>query len=655
MKNDKVEFIMNKDLIEVLEYERRGTNPVVDEDIQQLLKAPGVAGFLNIPNFEQVVRAQSDFSAQIDRRLAERLKERGFGEIIEIEVEAPKINKNEVSKEANKPKEETINSNDDIGETDNISEKQASKKEFAPKDNDENKLSDNKELEEISQKIEELYKKKENVEENSEEEKQIKEQIEEQKKEQSELIGQYYYLTPERMLENLKNLNGGSIWRNLFKTDRQREAVERAYLTCADPGLLNNPEYLDDRMEKFLPEGENVGGLKGIHMLLLANTYVGYHVEERSNSQAEVGKDSLDSKSIDSDRAEYAMLEYPAFVSEMPESLKSEIREKGMGIIHNAVENILINNNTYTALVVVSDTDKLVDKALDSLELEAGNDYKGNAIKAYIKTIDEDYRKEFSKDKKSLFREGFDYTITFSEDDLRNESTIAETSKILKEIEGSTPGNASSESFPKRIEVSMVIENQKDVDELKKKVDSFKDFSSGTEVVVNYAIHSIINKELESQVNNISTPSGNVKLERDKGTEQDMAIDEAVTGAIGDMASMAIRMTAVSQLRQLENNSLGEILNSETQNVDNSLNPDFYMMTNEYENNDSAVQGMAQMVNDKSNPNHLTFDEAVYRLSMEADIPIEMAEDLLIDAGAQALEEDDFNPLFNAPNQDQQS
>lgn len=648
---DKVNVVFLNDgkILDLIE-NRRNVNPIkdfnynedtkyneeVEEAISKLLNDPAINNMVDSNAFKQVVSQGVEVS--IDKDVAIALKNAGLVEIREMKL----VNNQKNNYMTNS------NANEELGQTQTLEEKsaekkeiKADKKEFAPSSAEDIPL----EVRQMNEEIEKLEKALDENKENEKVKELIEKQIEEKAAERNEIYGKMYYLTPERMLENLQKMNGGRLWKTLFNSPEKRYAVERAYLTCSDPNQLTNPDFLTNRIEQFLPEGENVQGLKGIQKLLLANTYVGYHVEERAPEA------NIDEPKVDESVVNPAMIEFPAFVSDMPEDLKAEIRENGYKLMNQAMQDVILNNSAYTAICVISDTDSIASKALGELEKQAGNDTKGLAIKAYIKTLDT----QFEKDAKKDLGEKFDLAVTFSGEELSNDSVRADTIQLLKIIDKNGQENIVDNAV-KTVDIDIIIKDTQDIEKLKKMTSSFGEVN--TEVNVNYAIDTqdtAIMNELRNDVKELDSGSqSNVKFYEDISAEEAMQLDHQVSDTIEMGANALMTMTAYNELSKLRENSMEEMLDSLIDTNENEK--EFYEMYAGYENNDSAVADIARQVNDKNND--ITFEEAVYRLSLEADIPIEMAEDLLIDAGARALEEDDFDPMndfFNRTNNDEQN
>lgn len=638
------EFDFKKIIDEIRNNKMGNVNPVKDFDakldstkhddhlrlVEQLMNTPGVGELLKSDKFSQMLNLGSVI--QIDLKLAEELEANRLGTIQEItQDKSPEVipsvsrdDTDELDTIDDKTKENPSSSN-------KIEERRTSqkrepirqidfKKTFAPLKKGE---VDNPETERINEEIQEIEIQI-NAVETEEEKKPLIEKEKKLAKERDEKIGKFYYLTPERMLENLKNMNGGRIWKTLFNDERKRYAVERAYLTCSDPNALTNPKFLEERIGQFLPEGENVDGLKGIHKLLLASTYVGYHVEEVTNPEISPQEQEANmDKNVSADRVFPAMIDFPSFVSDMPENLKSEIRQSGYGIIKKSIEDLLLSNDIYTAMCIISDFNGIITNSLGELEANAGTDNKGNATKAYIKILEDDFRSETKKDLDSMMP---DYELNFSSEDMENDSIRAQTIMLLRMIEDGGK-DVDKGQLSQSVDIDIIVRDSSDVDKIKEIAQSFDDIK--TQVNINYAIDADNASELRSQIESVNGSVGsNVDFFEDVATEQSLAIDQAVSDAIHTGIRIGLDVAVHNELGSLAANEMGKFLSDEIDSVF-----------------EKEVKYYAEMVNN----NAISQEEAIFELSKLADVSPKRIGEILEQECERSLEEDDFNPDIYHP------
>ena len=298
-------------------------------------------------NFELVVSSGLTMEVDEEQKLQfEKLRPFGIqieDEGIKKDKEAERGSKLEQSKPGaplSKPGEE----NDVLDEKSDTPDEKTMEKLFSPTKQD--KEEDSKILATIPEKEKEYYLKK-------------------------------YYLSGEKMYESIKKTA-------VFNTlpSNMQNKIKDAYLSCSQPSDLEDPDYLNKRLGSAFGLKDKMQGFEALHMAALGNTYVGYHMEEVGSVSA---GDPGESKDI-------AMLQFPAFAEEMPESIKEEVRRRGKEYIENRIRDVLNGNDSITALAILSPFDDFLDSSLDNLESQLGSGKDATSMKLYLKEMQKDVK-----------------------------------------------------------------------------------------------------------------------------------------------------------------------------------------------------------------------------------------------------------------------
>ncbi len=555
MENN-VEFTFNaiKDVKEIMEYLESGEQNaasvanVPKEDIEmirQLKEAYRDAyKLLEINNIQSLAR--NGGTINLSRILAEGLKNVGLG-TYEEKMRGPI----EVSNEY-----QQAYSNDDMGNTRSLEDELNKKldvdpKQFAYEEGSRELGDDGNSIQEYDEEIRKLENAEEAGKKNNLDDRtmqMIKEQLNQAAQQRNKILSGYFYLTPERMLENLQQMNGGALWNKITANDPDKKyAIERAYLTCSDPALLTNPDFLTDRVNKFLPDDEKADNLKPVHMMNLATIYVGYHTEEVSanSSQSEVSDPS-------EQNVDYSQIQYPTYADELPDSIKAMI----IRLILQKEQEIIgtqILKDPSNARDLIMDSTEIFDRALEELEKQYGKDQVGkgskeSAIAAYITMIREkrehdkaaEISNEVDKGQGQEQENEEELPTQISSEELKSESQRKQYIASLKEYKEKNP----DANFG-TLQINAIVRSREDVDELKEIVDDFQNVPSLT-VSLLYAIDvddGALENEIDGDVNSFS-----VQTQRDKDTEMSLAIDHAITNLISNAAMAAIRTVVLNEL-----------------------------------------------------------------------------------------------------------
>ena len=630
--------------------ENKNDKELLDYVITLMMTNNSLARLLDNPKMlNNMIKSQGIFP--IEKSVAERLVNDGLATSEALEKQK-KLH----------PQEMSTNQVDDSVPTQTIEEagaqkkeKETEKKQFAVE-----KLEDvdNPEIQSLNEQIKEVDKKFDEA-KTEEEKAQIIAKERELAHERDNKIGKFYYLTPERMLENLETMNGGRLFKTLFNTPEKRYAVERAYLTCSDPAALTNPKFLDDRINQFLTDADKVEGLRGVHMMILSNTYVGYHVEENNVSEPGEKVQESPDKKIDPEVVSPAMVDFPAFLNDAPPSMIEEIEANIARNVNRMIQDVISGNNGYTALSILVDADYLVQKGMEQAEMQAGHDAKGKTTVAFIQNC----RDRASKDVNvaEMIAQS-NVAVVFSGDELTNDSARQEIVGLLRLI-GNNGDKKDVEAINvdavQNIQIYNVVRDFSEVEDLKKIGDSFQ--GVGIKVDINFAIdpsleegtvNDIRNKMIEY---NKSAPP-EVHFYEDVSTENSMKVDAAVGNAISEGAEQLMRTAVSSSLTPATAGAIENFLgggNVLEDNIDLNAMAGEAMGRNiveddiiqAQENAMSATEATADELVEGVNQGRYERQEAINILSMSADITPNLAEKLLIENGLSALEEDDFDPM----------
>lgn len=424
--------------------------------------------------------------------------------------------------------------------------------EYSPKDNisEDEELSEGIEeageaesLNEDSEEVEEndrttSEKDGDNEEPNLEEEKAQKEFIpqsfEDLKDIPEEEVAKRYYLTPERIIESMKRIDNGMAWSRIHKACggnfNLETAITRAYATGFYQSDLSNPNFLDDRIKQFLPEGEEAIEFKGLHMAAVLGTYVGYHVEKTQGDIDEVALNGTPKTNL-------TVVKFPMVVSEMPEELKETVRDDLTNSLTKRIEEIFRNNSGQRALILLRPVDGKIDELSEEYSNSLQDTAENKAVKAYIQVIRNDMHDEMKNDfdelNVSMDLYGVNWKnkderkrIISSIDDLHGDSKNFDISRLVEEINLSFVVN--SNTSPEEIralceDLSLLAKQGIDVNiafEL-----STKDMLS---IQKNREINAIIN-----EYNNIHRDTGTELI--NNGT--DLIINGAISASLGNAMS----------------------------------------------------------------------------------------------------------------------
>lgn len=198
-----------------------------------------------------------------------------------------------------------------------------------------------------------------------------------------EEVAKRYYLTPERIIESMKRIKNGAVWNKITKSYKNfdlEDAIKRAYETGFWESDLANPNFLDERIKPFLPDGQQVIQLQGIHMAAVLGTYVGYHIEKTQGDIDEIASDGTEKSNI-------TVVKFPLIVDEMPEELKNTIRTNLTNNLADRIEEIFRNNSGQRALVILRPIDEKMDELAEKYSDSLQDTEENKAVKAYIKVI----------------------------------------------------------------------------------------------------------------------------------------------------------------------------------------------------------------------------------------------------------------------------
>ncbi len=601
-----------------------------------------LARLLDNPNMlRQMVKSQGIFP--FEREAAERLVNAGLATSEALEKHKEKT-----------AEEKAMGQKDDSVPTQNIEEAAEEKKEdkkdqkqFTP-ENDEDTPSEIKALNEQIKTLEEAEKDKEDDQRAIP---LIKKQKQELAEKRNEMYGKFFYLTPERMFENLEHMNNGRVLDVITNGDvDKKNAIRRAYLTCSDPAALQNPDFLTERLEKLnlLPEGKQVSNLKALHMMTLMSTYVGYHEEEvveKGPSESVDVKDPSMGQQVDN-----AQVQFPTFADQLPYSIKKMIADMIRQKEKEIIGQKLITDPSQ-AEFVMGNMDLILDAALEQLEATYGRDQVGkgsteNAIAAYIKVVRETRERdqlevpdELDAHSDAQAEPSKDNQLEISAETLSTDSGIEQTAQNLKAMSSNNPENNSLNTLSK-VSVNIVVNAEPDLEQIDKIVTGLRE--TGIEVEIKYAYNTGEVGEIqqyEERIASIKSSSGSVKLTRDEGAEMSLAVDRAVTGAIQNWALSTIREIAMAEL--------GEALEGPLEDI-------FAEMLTRYPDRDSMINRFNFIRHELLHEHAAEIDagrettqQAINAISVEGNIPPHLVAAALEELVNERSNEENPDPFAN--------
>ena len=606
----------------------------LDYIMNLMLTDDSLARVLQNPNIlRQMVNSQGLFP--IEYSVAERLVNEGFATSEALEKQREQKSELATDKKDDSVPTETIEEAGDQKKEENEAQRQ-----FAPEKDD----NTTPEIKAMNDEIEKL----ENAEREKKDDPRTKEliqnQVEQVANKRNEMYGKFFYLTPERMLDNLKHVNNGDVWRKITRDQSDiAYAIERAYRTCSDPSLLQNPTFLKERLDSLshLPGAKQVSNLKSIHMMALSITYVGYHEEEVSadkTSESEVHDPS-------NQQVDKASVEFPMFADQLPYSIKKMIadmiRQKEKEIIGQRV----LQDPSQTDFVL-NNMDLILDTALLQLEEMYGRDQIGkgsteNAIAAYIRMVRE--TKENGElnvpdeldSQNNPDSQGNDNTLEINDEMVSTDSGRQELAQKLKALSPENPDNNSLQSISK-LSINIVISSENDIETMEKTVSELKDV--GVPVEIYYALSPSLGDNLDSFIERVDRipKSGSITLVHDKDAELGLAVDNAITGAIESWAMDAVRVVAMQEL--------GEAISGPLENIFAELlgrNLDRDYLVNVFNEFRSRALDLANEINNKE----VTPQQAIDELSRIANVSINETAQYLRELGAEIDNEEQKDPF----------
>ncbi len=284
--------------------------------------------------------------------------------------------------------------------------------------------------------------------------------------ERCEYIGQSYYLTPDRVLDSLKKMNGGQVWSYLGILGLQG-AVEREYMSCVWPNDLCNPDFLDiEKLAENFPEGQrpDLAFLKEVHSSALGCTYVGYRfdVVDSPTAGQDVSQDAEQSYNV-------ACISFPECIEEMPEKLKAIVMEDVQRNFRKLIEEKVNQSpDKYAALCSLVPAGLVMEKAAEITMNEYGqNDPDSGTKIAIIQSMN--FRESDAKaNEPSQPMEKLNLIFAVDEIPLNDPKSVKKLIQVFKEISGK--GDAQNQGAPdafKDINLNFVVRNIGDVEQLR--------------------------------------------------------------------------------------------------------------------------------------------------------------------------------------------
>lgn len=428
---------------------------------------------------------------------------------------------------------------------DELEEKDKSDKELKEDNEEKNDLEEEKKENEENDELEDENRSEIENKKDEESEKQ-EDELEEFAPEQNEqeVKGKHYYLTPERMLESIKRMNGGRTWEMLGKVGANninlQYAIEKAYKSCIYPGDLRNPDFLDNAIKRELPENNQLTQLRGMHMSALLGTYVGYHVEKNEGDVDNLGANGEEKNTT-------AIIKFPLLASELPKELKEEFDKDLTKQITTKIEEIMNSNNSYKALMILTPIEKTIDRALGEYSDELQTTEKNKTQKAYIMLARSDI-----KDKLKTNFQSMNVQLDFYDIDWDNKDTRKDVIAMIDVLQQ----EGRETEIPKLIEeinVSFRIDSSNDLQRAESLCADLSKISKQN-VQVNIAFdmppEQAMNPEVQRELDTMVDKYDN--MDRNKPKENMMTLENAITDGFERAEKMVIAMVAAGQILDQE-------------------------------------------------------------------------------------------------------
>ncbi|MBO5142269.1 MAG: hypothetical protein J6C46_04630 [Clostridia bacterium] len=346
-----------------------------------------------------------------------------------------------------------------------------------------------------------------------------------------------YYLTPERIVESMKRINNGKVWKDIQRVQDASFSLEQAIISAYNTGFyesdLSNPKFLDQRIKEFLPEDNQAVNFEELHKAAVLGTYVGYHVEKNQGDVNEIGLNGEDNSAI-------KLVKFPLIIDEMPKELLETIGKKLTNSISRSIDDLLKSNDGEKALLILTPIDDKLKEFADDYSESLQNSEEKEMVKAYIRVIKADLpehmRNDFNELSVSMDLRSVDWNdkdsrenIIYMIKNLQGEGKNIDISKLISEINLNFEVNSAAD-----------LQN---VDSLCAELSELADRDIDVNIAFALSSKNAVNIGLNSELNRIVGKYENIN--RDTSTELvnnglNLAIDTAIKNTITEPLTIAI-------------------------------------------------------------------------------------------------------------------
>ena len=340
--------------------------------------------------------------------------------------------------------------------------------------------------------------------------------------------GKMYYLTPERVLETLKNMNNGALWESLRRLPngvKVQQEVEKAYKSCIWYSDLMNPNFLDDKIRANLPEGSVPVEMKGFHQAALLGTYVGYQVEKNGQEIDEKENDNVKSTRI-------AVLKFPDVVDQIPNEMKHNIIDDLERAIADRIQDLMNTANPYRALMILSPMEQTVDKAMEDYANTLGDSGEDQMVRAYIGFVRENRESEMEEPIKEM-----NYSIDLSSLNWNDPTCRKNVVALIERLQGEAK-DVNLPDFTEEIKMSFSIRTPADLREVDSVCADLAELSNeGIDVEIAFELpkKAAQNQAIDAKLDEIVNKYDNIER-TDEPTTLNEAVSRAVTGQTQTMS-----------------------------------------------------------------------------------------------------------------------
>ncbi len=358
----------------------------------------------------------------------------------------------------------------------------------------------------------------------------IEQEIEEVEKRERQAAKKHdCFLTPEKMIATLKEVNGGSFWRALQANGLDQQVV-RAYETCIWPSDLANPDFFSgDR----LPRDENMPPMafKQMHVMAVAEASVEYQIEGVGGSTP--GGDA----SKETEEKGMGVINCPEVIDNMPQAIREAV-EKDIALNYAKIVEETMNRSRdkFAGLCALVPANAIWEKAAErTMQGYNENDIEGSKKIAVIRMMD--FRDNPNIEQSPT--QGQPLEFAMGGIDWENQAVRKKALEALRDIFNKNgPERDQAENVIQRVDIYYVVEDSNDIEQLRTIYQDLSKFSQGVNIVVSFVGSPKEKADLQKET--VSRVSPGVRVVDNYGPLQDDRADRrrrrmmrrALTGAL---------------------------------------------------------------------------------------------------------------------------